>query len=69
MSSCWCCHFPPRTAGTALGLIINSGRGGGLAEPGWVQARANTVFVCLLSLAQAVCWPASPGLVPLGTRS
>lgn len=34
-------------------------------EPGLAPVRANTVFVCLPSLVQAVCWPASPGLMPV----
>lgn len=60
MSSCCLCHLLPRTAGTASGLIINPGRGGGLAEVGLGPSQGQRcVCVCLAhsdSLLACLTW-------------
>lgn len=66
MSSCCLCHLLPRTAGIASGLIINPGRGGGLAEVGLGPSQGQHCVCVSAWLTQTVCWPASPGLVCVG---
>lgn len=71
MSSCWHCNLPPRTASTASGLIINSGRGE-IGRAGLLGPSGKTVCVCPalacspqpVSLAHLPCYTSWMGEAP-----